>query len=521
MNFFSMKKPTLRFLIAFFCFCIIVVLLVEHHLTRVKNIKIFNPANRDDGNLVNQVNGNNGNQLNLVNRDNGNQLNLANRDDGYQLNQVYRDNGNQLNLANRDDGNQLNQVNRDDGYQLNQVNRDNGNQLNLANRDDEYQLNLVNHDNGNQLNLANRDNGNQLNLANRDDGYQLNQVNRDNGNQLKLVNRDEGNQHVSLTSELSHKSGTKKILINTYMRSGSTFLGKMLGHHEDAFYFYEPLHKVWTYSYTNGSKLCRYMVPKCVDAYDAIQEGFKYLIDVYNCKLHLDKINNELHIGMSGLKWKILKQCEIRGQPMKECLTKLEDNCRQSKYRVLKVLRLSLADASLLLPKLPNLTIIHLFRDPRGIINSHIGTHWFPLRAESEEKVKYDIIANCNRLQGDIMFAESLVRKFPNRVKLVQYEDIDSDVEKVKLLYNFTGMELPRNERSEIYSIFRTSKNRTDFLSGPFKYRETLSFKYIEIFNQHCAFVIDKLGFKLFKTEEELHDPNINPMKNGILPFAL
>lgn len=56
---------------------------------------------------------------------------------------------------------------------------------------------------------------------------------------------------------------SKFIFINSYMRSGSTFLGRVVGYRSDVFYYYEPLHKVWSWRYTKGSKLCDLKRPSC------------------------------------------------------------------------------------------------------------------------------------------------------------------------------------------------------------------------------------------------------------------
>lgn len=66
-----------------------------------------------------------------------------------------------------------------------------------------------------------------------------------------------------INKEGNSGDSTKFILINSYMRSGSTFLGQQLGFRSNTFYYYEPLHKLWIYKYTKGPKLCDFKKPFC------------------------------------------------------------------------------------------------------------------------------------------------------------------------------------------------------------------------------------------------------------------
>ena len=57
---------------------------------------------------------------------------------------------------------------------------------------------------------------------------------------------------------------TWDVIVSSYMRSGSTFIGTNIGHREDAFYWYEPLLQNfdWKY-YRKDGKLCDALTPTC------------------------------------------------------------------------------------------------------------------------------------------------------------------------------------------------------------------------------------------------------------------
>ena len=68
------------------------------------------------------------------------------------------------------------------------------------------------------------------------------------------------------------------VLILTYMRSGSTFIGKLLGGRLDTFYWYEPFWKTHLWEYVNaGGKSCLYGRPFCSQVYVQISFYFHLL----------------------------------------------------------------------------------------------------------------------------------------------------------------------------------------------------------------------------------------------------
>jgi len=55
-------------------------------------------------------------------------------------------------------------------------------------------------------------------------------------------------------------------MLISYMRSGSSALGRLLGHRNDTFYFYEPLWKLHKWEFLTGEKydtLCSTLTSDC------------------------------------------------------------------------------------------------------------------------------------------------------------------------------------------------------------------------------------------------------------------
>lgn len=220
--------------------------------------------------------------------------------------------------------------------------------------------------------------------------------------------------------------------------------------------------------------------------------------------------------------WSPLRNCLISGEDIKGCLAEVEKNCLPTKNRVVKVLRMALEDAALLLPKHPNLVIVHLFRDPRGTFNSHIHTGWFPMQTKNISAFVNDIKAHCERITEDLAIGKTLITMYPGRVTLLQYEDIYGNVEKAKKLYKLLDMEFLESDmfNKTLHRKDDGSVTEYDNLSGPFMYRTRLPFEFVRIIDDICKDALEMLGLKSYKSETELGDIDFNPF-DGKLPFEL
>ena len=195
--------------------------------------------------------------------------------------------------------------------------------------------------------------------------------------------------------------------------------------------------------------------------------------------------------------------------------------CRESRHRVTKVLRMDLRLSEVLLKDNPNLKVVQLFRDPRAVISSHLTTEWFPTITVSNDTLYNDIKVTCKRMRYDIESAIYLVDKYPDRVRVVQYEDyIENTVDKMRSLYQFLGMKF-----SKEYDIFvkqtseMTGNTKHSIIASP--YRPSLSWDIVKLVDTHCKDVIQALGLNTYPSKAEyLNITMFNPISNH-LPFAI
>ena len=208
--------------------------------------------------------------------------------------------------------------------------------------------------------------------------------------------------------------------------------------------------------------------------------------------------------------------CLDQKKTYNECIPTLTPVCRTAKHRVTKVLRLSLDNTDRLLRENPQLKVIHLLRDPRGIIHSHKKTGWFPFSGKSQEEVRNDAEATCSRMLHDIEAGRILMDRYPNRVKIIQYEDFSDTIELAKYLYDFLGMEF-----SEKYRLHANTSDSTSFTRKTdgyhyFSYRDSLSWETVRTIDSVCGEVYKKLGYTTFNTKRHLRDRNRSAIRTRL-----
>jgi len=220
---------------------------------------------------------------------------------------------------------------------------------------------------------------------------------------------------------------------------------------------------------------------------------------------------------ISGPSWDEFRNCEDLNKQV--CLKKLEIVCAHKPVHVTKLLRADLEISSQQLKTVPGLKIVHLFRDPRGQLNSHLHTAWYPVTETKLNSVREDVKVVCDRMRRDLEIAKQLVKDFPDRMKILQYEDFTDTYEKVSLLYKFLDMNFTNNTRHMVLELKGVGRDKNAGFH-PFTCRDTLPWSNVDIVNKHCRDIYRELGLTEFTNEQDLRDESISPITNS-LPYAL
>ena len=184
------------------------------------------------------------------------------------------------------------------------------------------------------------------------------------------------------------------------------------------------------------------------------------------------------------------------------CTKPLADSCEQRHVRSFKTIRMSMEMMETLLKQEPSLKIIHLVRDPRGILSSRFATS--QVSGLAKRKMDKEAKVLCHRMLFDLDEYSKLHEKYPNNIVQVRYEDIaTSPEESAKVLYQFTrGIAVPEQVESFIKKNTHATKDngsygtaRKDSAAMAMQWKTKLSVQNRNITSTICKSVIEKLGY--------------------------
>ncbi|KAK7084050.1 hypothetical protein SK128_002404, partial [Halocaridina rubra] len=257
------------------------------------------------------------------------------------------------------------------------------------------------------------------------------------------------------------------VLLLTYQRAGSSFAGELLtsGGGDDILYIFEPLY-IWRMKLGPGADTT------------LEENSAKVLGDLLDCKPEVIR------------HWRRSAFAYFRRRPDHR------DFCQVSKVRVIKSIR---AHASFVLPwikKRPDIKVIHMVRDPRGILNSvQRGGRWW---SENNRNINLQ----CNLVEQDL----ELEQLGPGRYLRVHYEDlVDKPLEETKRMFKFAEMDLGEEtvnylkihtglgtehlRKPGYFNTYRDSNFRHDHWKTKLDNRE------IEFVENACSSIMRKLGY--------------------------
>ena len=346
------------------------------------------------------------------------------------------------------------------------------------------------------------------------------------------------------------------IILSAYQHSGSSVTGRLFGNREDTFYFYEPLWEIATHTFYKGNCLfCRDFMytdnDNCIkvnkhchnntlgleeptsvttdygDDFTSkskiwkafrkpLEESLMFLQGIFDCKFQQfaeffydPALQRSKHVHMdrlfySGSKWSEFLHCrKVKKLSLEYCLGLAEKSCNEANHRVIKSLRMTLDNVTPLLIVNPQIKVVHLFRDPRGIFSSRVGNE--KLHPIDESRMRSAVKTTCERHRTDLKASETLREMYPDRFKVIQYEHLYAEPMSrgVKELYEFAGMDYDSEQQLE-EQLDTTIRKESGF--HPFKYRTRLPWSVVDMFNEECAEVLDRLGYTRFKNQSHLED---------------
>ncbi|KAF4525473.1 hypothetical protein B566_EDAN004885 [Ephemera danica] len=256
----------------------------------------------------------------------------------------------------------------------------------------------------------------------------------------------------------------RSVLVTTW-RSGSTFLGGILGSHPGDWHNYEPLLHMGIVQ-IRGS-------PLAIPAITTLQQ-------LLQCKY--DDLSDLLEYGK--------KDADVF-----QYNKRLWEHCQNSNNRDWLAVKMVL-----------------LVRDPRGTIQSRHHREWCPDRPDCDEP---ELL--CADLKANYYSALKLIEKYPTRFRVIRYEDFSiNPYNQTEKLFKFLNLDVheevyqylnshTKNKSGGEWSTFRNSK------TAPFHWREDMDFKEVNKIQNVCADAMELWGYMPAHNASHMH--TFNPLR--------
>ncbi|XP_048865713.1 carbohydrate sulfotransferase 1-like [Brienomyrus brachyistius] len=334
----------------------------------------------------------------------------------------------------------------------------------------------------------------------------------------------------------SLSSSRKHILLFATTRSGSSFTGQLFNQHPSIFYVFEPLYHVQQVFTNSSSRLRRGLDPRALlGAYRDL------LLNMYTCDLHFleNYIRPEPQDHLTGSFFRRASSSALCSPPVclesggapgepdeawcpRRCrtlnLTLASQACLARGHVAIKTVRIPEVQDLRTLSEDPrlHLRIVHLVRDPRGILASRMGAFGDQFRAwkiwnATGRQPRYVDLTQITRTCQDLAdSAQTGLRQPPwlrGKYLLVRYEDLAlHPEEKAEEIYRFVGLEMDQKVRAWILQNTRRSASPTE---GNYKYSTTrdsrataeswrlrLAYDIVGVVQTLCNRTLSLLGYK-------------------------
>ena len=199
-----------------------------------------------------------------------------------------------------------------------------------------------------------------------------------------------------------------------------------------------------------------------------------------------------------------------------DCMADHYDNswCTSKKLRFGKVLRANMETMESVLQAIPDLHIVHYYRDPRAIATSAARVHGISWNSQNTQDIIPESVVLCDKIKKDIEEREQLQKIYPGAFITVNYEQlVTAPRQFADKVYNFMGQKMPPEWLNFTLSVFHKSElNETLFSHTRHNASVTLKkwYKSISYYNMLstsmiCKDLLQQLGYRLYPTLYEIN----------------
>ncbi|KAF2367153.1 Sulfotransferase domain [Trinorchestia longiramus] len=294
-------------------------------------------------------------------------------------------------------------------------------------------------------------------------------------------------------------------LVVATWRSGSTFVGDLLDAHPATIYQYEPLLDFGIIRPKHGHlahTAQRYLNQLLTCNYTQMERYIEY-----------GKTHSWLFSHSKRL-WSVCSE----SRKLCESSEFLSRFCALFPFQVVKTVRIPMnLTEELLRNNELDVRVLLLVRDPRATIQSRKHRSWC-----METPSCMDPTALCADLVSDYHDARKLSQLFPARVRVMRYEDLSFNLDRMtREIFDFFRLSYVR----EVQRFLQTHTKRTrggvsstfrDSKTAPVHWIKDLSYLEIDAIQSKCHRAMELFGYRLAHSAENLQ--LLDPLKNFTFP---
>ncbi|XP_071114899.1 carbohydrate sulfotransferase 1-like [Haliotis cracherodii] len=234
------------------------------------------------------------------------------------------------------------------------------------------------------------------------------------------------NANVALQETEAQIHTDTRVILLTYMRSGSTFTSELFQTHPDVFFMFEPLHTTWYYR----PKVIPYLHNYKRIYFDDMEKFIKdvkidTLTKILQCQFKnldiLTLIQEHWHHSKTTKAYKLCTTDQRGVAGIEKCISILTNACSRAKVNFIKTINLTIHEAEQFIDKDPHLKMIYLVRDPRAILSSQMRYGEFVPNSLNSYSEMF-----CRTMLSDIQGYAKLKKIHPKQVIFVSSVLLDS-----------------------------------------------------------------------------------------------
>ena len=168
----------------------------------------------------------------------------------------------------------------------------------------------------------------------------------------------------------------------------------------------------------------------------------------------------------------------------------------------MKVIRLHMSYVDQLLADDPDLRLIHLVRDPRGLVQAWRRVARKRMRSQTQTELNAKLI--CRRMATDCRIRRQLEQKYPRRILMLRYEDLVAATDTVvsDVYGRLLQMRLPSNIVDVIKGQLHanasngaTGTMRKNGTATAINWRRTMDDKLLDYIGATCQQLLSELHY--------------------------